>query len=232
MKKTILTTALALGLTATGVSTSNLTANAAEQNTINQADLANLALNHAQVLNDAPIQQGAYDYSFVYNGYQFDFESDGAYWTWEYKATNAANTAAPVSAAVQTAVKAPVAAPAAPAQTAVATTNNTTTYKAPAAVQTTAVKTATKTATTQTSAVSNNSGLNWAALAQCEAGGNASINTGNGFYGLYQFDLQTWQSVGGTGLPSNASAAEQTKRAQILYNQRGSQPWPVCGAQL
>lgn len=77
-----------------------------------------------------------------------------------------------------------------------------------------------------------NYNLNWAGLAQCESGGNASINTGNGFYGLYQFDLQTWYAVGGKGLPSNASAAEQTKRAQILYNQRGAQPWPVCGARL
>lgn len=95
------------------------------------------------------------------------------------------------------------------------------TYKAPAL----------KTATRQVSS-SINYNLNWAALAQCESGGNASINTGNGFYGLYQFDLQTWYAVGGKGLPSNASAAEQTKRAQILYNQRGSQPWPVCGARL
>lgn len=77
-----------------------------------------------------------------------------------------------------------------------------------------------------------NNGLNWSALAQCESGGNASINTGNGFYGMYQFDLQTWQSVGGSGYPHQASAAEQTKRAQILYNSRGAQPWPVCGARL
>ncbi|WP_277602369.1 LysM peptidoglycan-binding domain-containing protein [Macrococcus armenti] len=77
-----------------------------------------------------------------------------------------------------------------------------------------------------------NNGLNWSALAQCESGGNASINTGNGFYGMYQFDLQTWQSVGGSGYPHQASAAEQTKRAQILYNSRGAQPWPACGARL
>jgi len=63
----------------------------------------------------------------------------------------------------------------------------------------------------------------------CESGGNYSTNTGNGFYGAYQFDLQTWQSVGGSGLPSNASPAEQDKRAAILYSQRGSSPWPVCG---
>jgi uncharacterized protein YabE (DUF348 family) len=75
-------------------------------------------------------------------------------------------------------------------------------------------------------------GLNWGALAECESGGNPSTNTGNGFYGLYQFDLQTWQSVGGSGYPHQNSASEQTYRAQILYSQRGDSPWPVCGSRL
>lgn len=66
-------------------------------------------------------------------------------------------------------------------------------------------------------------------IAQCESGGNPATNTGNGFYGKYQFDLGTWRSVGGTGLPSNASEAEQDRRAAILYGQRGAAPWPVCG---
>lgn len=84
-----------------------------------------------------------------------------------------------------------------------------------------------------TQAAPSNSGLNWGALAACESGGNASIVSANGLYhGLYQFDVQTWRSVGGSGLPSQASAAEQTKRAEILYSQRGAQPWPVCGQRL
>lgn len=79
----------------------------------------------------------------------------------------------------------------------------------------------------------SNSGLNWGALAACESGGNASVVSSNGLYhGLYQFDAQTWQSVGGSGVASDASAAEQTQRAQALYNSRGSSPWPVCGARL
>ncbi|WP_017549596.1 LysM peptidoglycan-binding domain-containing protein [Salinicoccus carnicancri] len=79
----------------------------------------------------------------------------------------------------------------------------------------------------------NSSGQNWGALAQCESGGNSSVVSSNGLYhGLYQFDVRTWKSVGGSGLPSQASAAEQTKRAQILFDQRGSQPWPVCGSRL
>ncbi|WP_411842625.1 LysM peptidoglycan-binding domain-containing protein [Salinicoccus sp. HZC-1] len=85
----------------------------------------------------------------------------------------------------------------------------------------------------QSTSTSSNSGQNWGALAQCESGGNAGVVSSNGLYhGLYQFDVQTWKSVGGSGLPSQASAAEQTKRAQILYQDRGSQPWPVCGSRL
>jgi LysM repeat protein len=59
-----------------------------------------------------------------------------------------------------------------------------------------------------------------------ESGGNYADNTGNGYYGAYQFSLGTWESVGGSGLPSNASPAEQDMRAQMLYSQRGCSPWP------
>lgn len=59
-----------------------------------------------------------------------------------------------------------------------------------------------------------------------ESGGNYAINTGNGYYGAYQFSLGTWRGVGGTGLPSEASPAEQDMRAQMLYDRRGCNPWP------
>jgi hypothetical protein len=67
------------------------------------------------------------------------------------------------------------------------------------------------------------------AIAACESGGNPSTNTGNGFYGKYQFTQSTWESVGGTGNPAAASEAEQDARAAQLYAQSGSTPWPVCG---
>ena len=67
------------------------------------------------------------------------------------------------------------------------------------------------------------------AIAACESGGNPSANTGNGFYGKYQFTQSTWESVGGTGNPAAASEAEQDARAAQLYAQSGSSPWPVCG---
>lgn len=68
-----------------------------------------------------------------------------------------------------------------------------------------------------------------AAIRACESGGNYATNTGNGYYGAYQFDLATWRSVGGSGLPSSASPAEQDRRAAILYQRRGAAPWPLCG---
>jgi hypothetical protein len=67
------------------------------------------------------------------------------------------------------------------------------------------------------------------AIAACESGGDPTTDTGNGFYGKYQFTLSTWQSVGGTGNPAAAPEAEQDQRAAILYARAGASPWPVCG---
>jgi uncharacterized protein YabE (DUF348 family) len=75
--------------------------------------------------------------------------------------------------------------------------------------------------------------LNWAALARCESGGRVDAVSANGlYYGLYQFSLGTWRAVGGSGLPSQASAAEQTARAQALFTRSGAGQWPVCGRYL
>ena len=76
-------------------------------------------------------------------------------------------------------------------------------------------------------------GLNWAALAKCESGGRVDAVSSNGLYhGLYQFSVSTWRSVGGSGLPSDASADEQTYRAQLLYKKTGRSSWPHCGKYL
>jgi uncharacterized protein YabE (DUF348 family) len=42
------------------------------------------------------------------------------------------------------------------------------------------------------------SDLDWSALANCESGGNPAEDTGNGFYGMYQFTVSTWDSLGGS----------------------------------
>jgi hypothetical protein len=79
----------------------------------------------------------------------------------------------------------------------------------------------------------SNDGLNWAALAKCESGGRPrAIGGGGRYFGLYQFDLQTWRGRGGKGNPIDASPAEQTKRAKMLYADRGRAPWPICGKYL
>ncbi|QMU80663.1 hypothetical protein GXW83_30740 [Streptacidiphilus sp. PB12-B1b] len=72
--------------------------------------------------------------------------------------------------------------------------------------------------------------MNWTALARCEAGGNPHAVDPSGRYGgLYQFDARTWHSLGGHGLPQDASPGEQTDRARTLYQRRGMEPWPACG---
>jgi hypothetical protein len=65
-------------------------------------------------------------------------------------------------------------------------------------------------------------------LRMCESGGNYSINTGNGFYGAYQFDAGTWHGLGYSGLPSDAPPALQDQAAYKLYDSRGWSPWPSC----
>lgn len=64
----------------------------------------------------------------------------------------------------------------------------------------------------------------------CESGGNYTVIDPTGtYFGAYQFDLPTWQSVGGAGYPHQASPAEQDYRASVLFAERGAAPWPVCG---
>ena len=76
-------------------------------------------------------------------------------------------------------------------------------------------------------------GLNWHALAMCESGNNPrAVSPGGTYRGLYQFTLSTWRGVGGSGDPIDASRAEQTYRAKVLYTRRGSAPWGYCGQRL
>lgn len=72
--------------------------------------------------------------------------------------------------------------------------------------------------------------VNWDAVAQCESGGDWSINTGNGYFGGLQFLPTTWTANGGTGSPARASRAEQIKVAENVLRTQGIRAWPVCGA--
>lgn len=63
----------------------------------------------------------------------------------------------------------------------------------------------------------------------CESGGRWNTNTGNGFFGAYQFTLQSWYGVGGYGYPHTATPVEQSYRAVRLLFTQGRGAWPVCG---
>ena len=76
------------------------------------------------------------------------------------------------------------------------------------------------------------SGSVWDRLAQCESGGNWSINTGNGYYGGLQFSLSTWRAYGGSGYPHQNSRAQQIAIAQKLQAAAGWGQWPACSAKL
>jgi resuscitation-promoting factor RpfA len=75
----------------------------------------------------------------------------------------------------------------------------------------------------------------WDAVAQCEAGGNWSINTGNGYYGGLQFSASTWAAYGGTQYAASAdqaSKADQIAVAEKVLAAQGKGAWPNCGTGL
>jgi hypothetical protein len=72
----------------------------------------------------------------------------------------------------------------------------------------------------------------WARLRRCESGGRYDINTGNGFYGAYQFVPSTWRGLGYTGMPHQAPPHVQDEAAQKLQARSGWGQWPACTRKL
>ncbi|MEU0948726.1 transglycosylase family protein [Streptomyces canus] len=75
----------------------------------------------------------------------------------------------------------------------------------------------------------------WDAVAQCESGGNWSINTGNGYYGGLQFSASTWAAYGGTQYAAQANQASKSQQiavAEKVLASQGKGAWPVCGKGL
>jgi hypothetical protein len=71
------------------------------------------------------------------------------------------------------------------------------------------------------------------AIALCESGGNPTLVSSSGTYrGKYQFDRQTWRSVGGKGDPAAAPESEQDARAATLMERRGPSAWPACSKKV
>ncbi len=71
-----------------------------------------------------------------------------------------------------------------------------------------------------------------AALRSCESGGDYTADTGNGYYGAYQFALASWQGLGYAGYPSEAPPAIQDEAVVRLYATSGWNAWPGCAASL
>lgn len=72
----------------------------------------------------------------------------------------------------------------------------------------------------------------WDRIAACESGGDWSINTGNNYHGGLQFDLDTWRSHGGKGMPEDASKSEQIRIAERVLEDQGWGAWPVCSRKI
>ena len=75
----------------------------------------------------------------------------------------------------------------------------------------------------------------WTGVAQCESGGNWSINTGNGYYGGLQFSSSTWLAFGGGAYAARADLAAKSQQiavAEKVLDAQGKGAWPVCGRNL
>ncbi|KPC63715.1 transglycosylase family protein [Streptomyces chattanoogensis] len=73
----------------------------------------------------------------------------------------------------------------------------------------------------------------WDKVAQCESGGNWSINTGNGYYGGLQFSNSSWAAAGGTQYAARAdlaTKAQQIAAAEKLLAIQGPGAWSCAGA--
>lgn len=228
MKKTLLASSLAVAIGATGVAAHTTDAHASEatQSSIDQAQLAQKALNNDQSLNESPIQAGAYDYNFTYEGTNFHFWSDGTQFGWSYNGFGG-QTASEQTSVAQPAQIQDVASQASTQSesSTVASTTQQASSEAPAATE------APKTTQTSTSGSGVNSHLQL--IKQRESGGDYSaVNPSSGAAGAYQFLPSTWDAVAQqvdpsyVGVnPAQAPAAVQDKFAQHLYNTGGAGHW-------
>ena len=87
----------------------------------------------------------------------------------------------------------------------------------------------------KSSAPSVANGSVWDSLAQCEAGGNWAINTGNGFSGGLQFTPSTWLAYGGGQYTPQAHLATREQQIAVASKVQAGQgwgAWPACTAKL
>ena len=229
MKKTVVASTLAVGLGVTGLAAGN-SADASEQG-VDKAQLAQQAQTNPESLNEAPVQEGAYNINFNYNNLDYSFQSDGQYWTWSYGQGNA-SAEQPAQAEQPTQQTQPQ-------QTEQASTEQPAQQAAPQTEQTQQPKQET---TEQASTTSNESSSSEASegssginahlqqIAQRESGGDIhATNPSSGASGKFQFLQSTWDSVAPSqykGQPAgNAPEAVQDAAAQKLYDEVGPSQW-------
>ncbi|MFQ3844611.1 transglycosylase family protein [Staphylococcus pseudoxylosus] len=230
MKKTVVASTLAVGLGVTGFAAGN-SADASEQG-VDKAQLAQQAQTNPESLNEAPVQEGAYNINFNHNNLNYSFQSDGQYWTWSYGQGNA-SAEQPAQAEQPTQQ-------AQPQQTEQASTEQPAQQAAPQTEQTQQPKQET---TQQASTSSNESSSSEAsegssvnvnshlqAIAQRESGGDLkAVNPSSGAAGKYQFLQSTWDSVAPSQYkgvsPTEAPESVQDAAAVKLYNEVGASQW-------
>ncbi|WP_210124159.1 MULTISPECIES: transglycosylase family protein [unclassified Staphylococcus] len=220
MKKTILTSTLAVSLGITGFAADN-SADASEQN-VDQAKLVNLVQNNPEQLNESPIQKGSYNYDFIQNGVSYHFESDGVNFSWSYNGYN--NTTAEINNDGQQEVSKSEQ----PVQQQAPQTKET---QQPQQQATTNISTQSSQNSNEASSGSSvevNDHLKL--IAQRESGGDiTAINPSSGAAGKYQFLQTTWDSVAPAEYvgvsPASAPEHVQDAAAQKLYNEVGPSQW-------
>lgn len=238
MKKTIIASSLAVGL---GVVAGNAghDAHASEATNVDKAELAQKAQSNDQSLNESPIQKGAYNVNFDYNGFNYHFESNGTHWSWNYAQNGQATPQQDVSnqtsadqvssqqqtSQVQQAQPEQTSAPQTE-QTQQPQAKATTSYSAP--TNNTASSQASSNQASSGSSVNLNSHLKQ--IAQRESGGDIhAINPSTGAAGKFQFLQSTWDSVAPEQYkgqsPANAPESVQDAAAVKLYNTAGASQW-------
>ncbi|MDK9847330.1 transglycosylase family protein [Staphylococcus equorum] len=211
MKKTVIASTLALGLGVTGAAGNS--ADASEQG-VDKAELAQLAQSNSEQLNEAPVQEGAYDIDFNYNGTDYSFESDGTNFSWSF---GGGSTEAPAQQ------EAPAEQAAEPAQQEAPKTEATQQPQ-----QESTSKESSSSEASSGSSVNVNSHLQ--AIAQRESGGDLkAVNPSSGAAGKYQFLQSTWDSVAPAAYqgvsPTEVPESVQDAAAVKLYNEVGASQW-------
>jgi cell division protein FtsN len=234
MKKTLLTSTIAVGLGVTGLATGHH-ANAAETTGANHAHLAQLAQNNPSELSAKPVQEGSYNINFDQDNTNYQFSSNGQNWSWSYNGygNQAANTQQEQPQQNEQAQQQP--------QQQEQTQQSAQTQEQPKQQQAPQTESTQQpqqesTSSSNDSSSSDDSGSSvnvnshLKQIAQRESGGDIhATNASTGASGKYQFLQTTWDSVAPEqykGKPaSSAPESVQDKAAVKLYNTEGASQW-------